>query len=239
MNGRKTSCARVFLVWGTLALTAVGGCWAGGSDALPASDPGTAAVSFALPNGRRIDTVRYVVLSSNQDVLISGAENVSDPDATLSLTLSLPVGRDDTLGLMATTATGISCSGTSVPFDVQAGGPTFVSLVLDCGGVVAEPDSCPLIALAAPNPAEAIAPAGTISVGATASDPDPQDVLSFAWAASAGTFDDATAPSTRYVCATAGAETLILTVDDHHLPSSCTMTFLLPVTCLPKGDAGS
>jgi hypothetical protein len=47
------------------------------------------------------------------------------------------------------------------------------------------------------------------------------------------------APATRYVCATAGAETLVLTVDDHHVPASCTTTFLLPVTRLPKGDAGS
>jgi len=92
--------------------------------------------------------------------------------------------------------------------------------------------------VAAPSPAAAVAPGGTISVAATASDPDPEDVLSLAWATGAGTFDDPTAPSTRYVCASAGVQTLVLTVDDHHAPSSCTMTFLLPVTCLPRGDAG-
>ena len=140
---------------------------------------------------------------------------------------------------MATTATGTSCQGTSPPFDVVAGRPTPVSLVLSCVGVVAGNDSCPLVSVVAPGPAVAVAPAGAIDVAATASDSDPGDVPSFAWTAGAGTFDDPAAQSTRYICNTAGAQTLVLTVDDHHVPSSCTVTFLIPVTCLPNGDAGS
>ena len=96
-----------------------------------------------------------------------------------------------------------------MPFDVVAGQPTFVSLVLNCGGVAAGPDSCPLVSVVAPGPAVAVAPSGAIDVAATASDSDPGDVPSFAWTAGAGAFDDPAAQSTRYLCTSAGAETLV------------------------------
>ncbi len=200
-------------------------------------DAGATTVSFALPNGWIVDLVTYQVLSSDGGTLVSGTAKVSDPRANLSLSLELPTGGGDTLQLVATTADGTSCGGTSPPFDVVAGHPTFVTLVLDCGGVTQGADSCPLVSVAAPTPAEAIVPSGEIAIAATASDSDPGDALTFAWASVAGTFDDPTAASTRYVCNMAGAETLVLTVNDHHLPSSCTMTVLVPVTCLPSGEA--
>jgi hypothetical protein len=234
MTGFRTTCSRLlFLMSAALGTATLGACSASTSGA------GAAAINFALPNGWSVETVSYIVSSSNQQLLVSGSEDVRDPAATLSLTLSLPAGRGDTLEVMATTATGTSCNGTSPPFDVVAGSSTSVSPVLNCGGVAAGSDSCPLVSVVAPGPAEAVAPTGAIDVAATASDSDPGDVLSFAWAAGAGTFDDPAAPSTRYVCTSAGAETLVLTVNDHHTPSSCTMTFLLPVTCLPSGAAGS
>jgi hypothetical protein len=234
MTGFRTICwPRIIQISATLGMTTLGACSVSGSNA------GAAAISFALPNGWSVDTVSYSVSSSSQGLLVSGSENVSAPDATLSLTLNLPVGRGDTLEVVAKTAKGTSCNGTSAPFDVVAGQPTFVSLVLNCGGVAVGPDNCPLVSVVAPGPAVAVAPAGAIDVAATASDSDPGDVPSFAWAAGAGSFDDPAAPSTRYICTSAGAETLVLTVDDHHAPSSCTVTFLIPVTCLSNGDAGS
>ena len=233
MTDCRTTCLPRLLISVALATATVGAC------SVSSPDAGAAAISFSLPNGWSVETVAYTVSSSKQQLLISGSEDVREPDATLSLTLNLPVGRGDILRVMATTATGTSCNGTSPPFDVVAGSSTFVSLVLDCGGVAAGPDSCPVVSVVAPSPAEAVAPTGAIAVAATASDSDPGDVLSFAWAAGAGSFDDPSAPSTRYLCTRAGAETLVLTVDDHHVPASCTMTFLLPVTCLPNGDAGS
>ena len=221
------------LIPAALGMVTLFACSRGGSDG------GAAAISFVLPNGWTVETVSYVVSSSNEDLLVSGTENVSDPDATLSLTLNLAAGLGNVLEITATTTAGIPCRGTSQPFDVVAGQSTFVSLVLICGGVAVGPDSCPTVTVAAPNPADAIAPSGAIPLSVSASDADPSDVLSFSWAASAGTFGDSTAQSTRYVCATAGAETLVLTVDDHHLPASCTMTFLLPVICLAGAEAGN
>lgn len=201
-----------------------------------APDAGATLVGFVLPNGANLQTVAYVVLSSDSKVVLSGSENVSDPDATLSLTLNLAPARGDVLEITATTGTGSSCSGTSQPFDVVPGAPTFVNLVLRCGGPgAAGADHCPAVSVAPPAPAAGTAPSGIVTLTVTGSDPDPADVLSYAWSASAGTFADAAEASTYYVCTTAGAETLVLTVDDHHQPSPCQVTFLVPVTCLP-GD---
>ncbi|HTB61728.1 MAG TPA: hypothetical protein VLC06_27900 [Polyangia bacterium] len=152
----------------------------------------------------------------------------------------MPAGNADVLEMTVMTSNGESCSGTSQPFNVLPGLPTSVSLVLSCLPASPPADSCPTVDVQSPTPVEANAPAGRISVGATASDADPGDALSFTWAASAGTFGDPAAQSTYYICTTAGVQTLVLIVDDHHVPTSCTETFLLPVTCLAdSGDAGT
>ncbi|HLK93028.1 MAG TPA: hypothetical protein VKZ18_24250 [Polyangia bacterium] len=201
-----------------------------------APDAGSTSVGFVLPNGANLQTVAYLVLAPDSSVVLSGSEDVSDAQATLSLTLNLPPGRGDVLEITAFTSTGTSCGGSSRPFDVVPGQSTSVNLVLRCGGPAAVgADHCPQVSIQTPDPAAAPAPGGSLSVAATASDPDSGDVLSFAWSATAGTFADATAPTTDYVCTTAGNETLVLTVDDHHQPAPCQVTFLVPVTCL-SGD---
>ena len=198
-----------------------------------------ATVAFVLPNGWNVTSATYVVLSSGQLPLLEGTEQLSDPNATLSLSLLVPAGDGDVLQLTLTTSNGKSCSGTSVPFNVVSGVPTSLSLVLSCLPASPPADSCPAVDVQLPTPAEANAPASQFNVGATASDADPGDVLSFTWAASAGTFGDPSAPSTSYTCTATGAQTLVLNVDDHHVPTSCTETFLLLVTCPADSDAGA
>jgi hypothetical protein len=200
----------------------------------------TATVAFVLPNGWNVISASYVVLSSDRLPVLAGTENLSAPSAALSLSLRMPAGNADVLEMTVMTSNGESCSGTSQPFNVLPGLPTSVSLVLSCLPASPPADSCPTVDVQSPTPVEANAPAGRISVGATASDADPGDALSFTWAASAGTFGDPAAQSTYYICTTAGVQTLVLIVDDHHVPTSCTETFLLPVTCLAdSGDAGT
>jgi hypothetical protein len=194
---------------------------------------------FALPNGWSVTSASYVVLSSDQVPVLQGIEDLSNSGSVFSLSLLVPPGNSDVLELTAMTAAGVLCSGTSPPFSVMSGEPTQVSLVLSCLAPQPGADTCPTVDVQLPTPASATVPAGRIAVAATGSDPDPSDVVSFSWAASAGTFDDATAASTDYVCTTAGAETLVLTVSDNHLPRSCTETYLLPVTCLADASDGS
>ena len=221
------------LIAGTVALAFV---MLGCGDS-PGTTPGPTTIAFALPNGWNVSDLSYVVLSADGGTLDSGGETVSASNGTLSFQLQLPIGSGDTLQLMVTTSTGVSCSGTSQPFNVVAGRPAAVSVVLSC--VNPGPNSCPLVEVNGPTPVEAVAPSGTIAVGAVASDVDPADPLSFSWTATAGTFTDPAATSTLYVCTEVGAQTLVLSVADHHPSSSCVLTFLVPVLCLaaPGGSA--
>ena len=200
----------------------------------------TTTVAFTLPNGWNVTSASYVVWSADEAVVLQGTENLEGTSAALSVSLLVPAGTGDVLELTVMTSNGKSCRGTSQPFNVRPGAPTSVSLVLSCLPASSPADSCPTVNVQLPTPATASAPSGRFSVGAAASDVDPGDALSFTWAASAGTFGDPAASSTYYVCTTAGTQTLVLNVDDHHVPTSCTETFLLPVTCLAdSGDAGT
>jgi hypothetical protein len=73
-----------------------------------------------------------------------------------------------------------------------------------------------------------VATGGIITVGATASDLDTGDTLTFAWTATAGSFAAGTSAATTYNCATAGPQTLTITVSDGH----CTDSATIPVTCV-------
>ncbi|HVV51565.1 MAG TPA: hypothetical protein VHO06_17985 [Polyangia bacterium] len=198
---------------------------------------GAAQISFALPNGWSLETVGYLVRAPDGTTLAAGSEDVGAPRATLSLSLTLPPGRGDVLEVTATTATGTTCAGSSLPFDVTAGAANAVSLVLACGAPSVQSDVCPQVTVAAPSPAEAMAPAGLVMLAASASDPDPGDVPSFAWSATGGAFSDPTAAATEFVCTRSGNVALVLTVDDHHLPAPCQVTSVLAVTCLPDPSA--
>jgi hypothetical protein len=219
----------------SIAAAALAGALLGCADS-PRTSPDPTTVAFALPNGWNVRDVRYLVLSSAGATLASGRADVSDPQATLSLQLSLPLGSGDVLELTVAASSGTSCSGTSQPFDVVAGRPTMVSVVLACGGVASGRIGCPVVDVHAPVPVAAIAPSGTIAVAATAAAVDPSDPLSFSWTATAGTFTAPSAASTSYVCTEVGSETLVLAVTDQSPASGCTLTFLLPVGCLANSD---
>ncbi|HEX8819037.1 MAG TPA: kelch repeat-containing protein, partial [Archangium sp.] len=65
--------------------------------------------------------------------------------------------------------------------------------------------------------AAAVAPGGTLTLTATAHDPNPDDVLTYAWTAPAGTFGSASSATTTWTApATTGPVTLTLVVTDPH-----------------------
>lgn len=96
-------------------------------------------------------------------------------------------------------------------------------------------DTCPSIASAVAAPAQTSV-GGSIAVTASASDPDPGDVLGYSWAP-ADAFLAPTSSSTSYVCSSPGKKTLSLTVSDHHRPSPCVSTATLRITCVAGGPA--
>jgi hypothetical protein len=191
---------------------------------------------LSLPSGSGILSVNYLVLSPENVTLAAGAIDVSNPGASLSLDLTLPPGTGDVVQLSAQTGAGASCAGTSAPFDVRPGQPTFVGLTLICGGDQPGSSHCPSVQTWGVTPVEASVPIGTIGVGVTATAPEASDVLSYAWIATAGAFFDTSTAETSYVCTTAGLQTLTLTVRDEQSSPTCAATASFLVDCLSSSD---
>jgi hypothetical protein len=189
-------------------------------------------VALALPAGWVALEVAWVVHRADGSTVATGTEDVGVPQDTLSLGFALPAGQGNILYLNVLTASGVTCNGTSAPFDVIPGVPGDISVAMSCQTTDYAQNGCPAILVQGPTPPAATVPDGTVSVAVTAGDPDGTAVPSLAWVATGGKFSDTTAGSTLYTCSTAGTQTIFLTVTDQ-VPSGCSTTFLLPVTCLP------
>jgi hypothetical protein len=225
---------------GLCAIAAVTGCSDArdiGAENSAAGEPDSivSRIALSLPTGSNIDSASYRVLSSEDVILAAGVIDLSESGASLSLDLVLAPGTGDVVQLWAETSTGAACAGTSPPFDVTPGQPTFVGLTLVCGGDQPSSSRCPNIQSWGVTPVGASAPAGSIDVGVVASSPDGNDPLSYDWIATAGTFLDAAAADTRYVCTTAGPQTLTLTVRDDGPSPACAATASFLVSCVAGG----
>jgi hypothetical protein len=118
---------------------------------------------------------------------------------------------------------------TLLGLSMACGEPEAESAHVDIAASFTEADNCPSITSSVAAPAET-STGGAIAVRATASDPDPHDTLSYAWAPAAD-FANPAAATTSYICRAAGRQTLILTVSDNHQPIPCTTGATLTVTC--------
>jgi hypothetical protein len=96
-------------------------------------------------------------------------------------------------------------------------------------------DTCPSISGAVAAPSQTSV-GGAIAVSASASDPDPGDVLGYSWSPPAA-FANPAAAATSFTCASAGLKTLTVTVSDHHRADPCTATATLHVTCVAGKSA--
>lgn len=229
-TGRTTSLAIAAL--GLCAAAAVGcsDAEAGNSNAGDA-DSIASRIALSLPTGSNISSATYRVLSGANVILAAGAIDLSQSGAGLALDLVLAPGTGDVVQLWAETSAGAACAGTSPPFDVTPGQPIFVGLTLVCGGDQPSSSRCPSIQSWGVTPVGASAPVGTVDVGVVASSPDGSDPLSYDWIATAGTFLDASAADTLYVCTTAGPQTLTLTVRDDGSSPACAATASFLVSC--------
>lgn len=189
-------------------------------------------VALALPNGWSALEVAWVVQRADGSTVATGTQDVGVPQDTLSLGIALPADQGDVLSLSVLTSSGVICSGVSAPFNVLPGAPGDINVAMTCQTSDYAQSGCPDILVQGPTPPAASVPDGTVSLVVAASDPGGTASPSLAWLATAGTFSDTTARSTLYTCSTAGTNTIFLTVTDQ-VPSGCSTTFLLPVTCLP------
>jgi cysteine-rich repeat protein len=211
---------------------------------------GSMKLALTLPSGARVNAVSWQILSADGVVLRSGTINTSDRNATVSVDTSCPAGTGEHVVLSATTSDGVSCMGTSAPFNVVAGTAVSVNVALLCGGgvpsqpngsvvvngTVAEADTCPLLTSWVASPLQTSTGAA-IDVAATASDADVHDVLSFAWTSTSGAFVSPSSASTQFICGFAANVILTVTVSDNHGPIPCTAAMTIPVVCIP-GECG-
>ena len=204
-------------------------------------DLGEIHVALSLPDGTAIDSVSWTVLSSTSTEIASGTLNTSG-SGTPSFISSLPAGVGDIVNMMATTTGGVSCIGTSSPFNIVAGQSTKVTLNLMCGNTVADGgslgsvvvsgtlvpgDHCPTLAdwFISPQQTTGTDP---IDVTVTGSDADVGDTLTYAWTATAGSFTTSATATTKYICAATGLQELTVAISDNHSPTPCTTRVTFP-----------
>jgi hypothetical protein len=217
--------------------------------------PDTGSVKLDLTTGGlTISQVSYTV-NQGGAVVTTGAINVSDPNATVSLDLVLPVGTGYTISFTATAQPGsVACMGTSAAFNISANQSTPVPpLTLTCGVAGTGPsqtgsasisvnvsvingDNCPAIKEVSASPGQ-ISVGGSIALSANATDSDATDALTYTWSSGGTTF--ATGKLATFVCSPAGTQTISLVVDDHHTPSNCTAPATVTVTCIATATGGS
>jgi hypothetical protein len=211
------------------------------------NDYGTLSVALALPNGVTVNSVAWRVLSSTNTVLQSGTTNTSNPSSTPSVNVSVQPGTGDTVTMTAMTSDGVSCTGTSMPFNVTAGQASAVSVNILCGssntgpslgsvvvsGVLVAGDNCPVLTSWVLSPQQTAANGGQIDVAIMATDADMGETLTYAWTATSGSFVAPASASTQFTCGGAGMPTLSVTVTDNHQPTPCSVNVAFPaVTCL-------
>ena len=242
MSRPRSACLNVIALAGVALL---GGTLDAGCARNLGPSAGDVRLALALPQGSTANTVTYLVLSSSGATMAGpGTLDVSASGATLTLQVIVPAtlagDPGDTVKLSATT---------SAAFPVPAGGSVSLGMTLACGtaseaiptgnvgvtATVVEGDHCPSITSGVASPATTSL-GGSIEVAATASDADPGDTLTYAWAPAAN-FTNPAASTTIYRCLSGGTEAFTLTVSDNHTPP-CLATATFTVRCRSVDDDG-
>jgi len=190
--------------------------------------------------GATLSEVSYAIVGPG-DYAKSGTLHVADSTILSAVLGGLPVGTGYTITLSGATTDGsITCAG-SGSFDIVAHQTAVVSVHMLChqapkagsvrvGGTF---NVCPVADGIMASPAEVLV-GGTIALAASAHDTDNAPLaLSYAWTASAGSFDDATAAAPVFSCTVPGPVTVTVTVSDGDPDSSCTDRASTTITCTP------
>jgi hypothetical protein len=240
-SAKLAAAACVALVGGTLAINCSKG----------STQNGDVKLAF-VAGGETINAVTVTIKTSPAGTTVTTETvNTSDPNASAAIDIVLAPGTY-TASMLATSASGDSCTGASTPFTVASGQATAVSLTLTCGtgspstvpgsaqitATVVSSDSCPSITSIIAAPAQTSV-GSTISVSAAATDPDAADTLTFNWAPAAA-FANPHAANTTFTCPAGGLETISLTVSDNHAPTACTSpASTITVNCVSISRCGN
>ncbi|MGD8608434.1 MAG: hypothetical protein PVH21_14150, partial [Myxococcales bacterium] len=171
--------------------------------------------------------------------------NTSAPGSTASVeTFGLPPGEGYVVTMVATSVDGtLTCGGAST-FDVGAGISTNVEVMLNCKGseqfggvrVNGKLNICSELDKVIVAPLQTSS-GYALSVQAAASDEE-DDAIAYSWTATGGSFDDASAQATVFVCGDASAEEITVEVSDDQF-EYCVDGWTVAVNCVDGGTGGS
>ncbi|NNB88073.1 Kelch repeat-containing protein [Corallococcus exiguus] len=198
-------------------------------------DAGAARFTVAVPQSLASGITRVVVTSGGAAIPSVSVELAPTNGVWGGIIGNIPAGADRTFLAQAFDAGGaLRFEGSADGISILADQTTLVAITLQ--QINPPPpfeNEAPIIDFVAANPST-VAAGGTVSLFSSAHDPNPDDTLSYAWSATAGTFSSASEPFTSWTApATTGIQTLTLTVTDSRgLASSA----LLVVNVLPEGE---
>jgi hypothetical protein len=200
-------------------------------------------INLEVGDGAVIDEVDYEI-TGNGIVPITGTINTSAPGSTASVeAFGIPPGEGYVVTMVATSVDGTLMCGGAATFDVGAGVSTEVDLMLHCKGserfggvrVNGKLNICAEIEKTIVAPLQ-IASGYALSVEAEASDSE-SDAIEYRWSATGGSFDDASAPQTVFICGEADQEQITIEVSDDAF-EYCIDAWTINVTCVDDDGEG-
>jgi hypothetical protein len=202
-------------------------------------------INLEVGDGAVIDKVHYEI-TGNGIIPITGFIDTSAPGSTASVeAFGIPPGKDYLVTMTATSDDGLMCGG-AASFNVDAGVSTEVDLILHCTGseqfggvrVNGELNVCAELEKVVVAPLQ-VASGYALSVEAEASDAE-GDEIKYRWTATGGSFDNANAPQTVFLCGDADQEEITVEVSDDKF-DYCIDGWTIDVTCVDddEGAGGS
>jgi hypothetical protein len=198
----------------------------------------TGSVQFAVsvPQALSASISRVSVTVSAADFPSVSAELAFSNDAWGGLLGNLPAGPNRSFLAQAFDASGTRLyEGSASGVSISAHQTSLVAITLQQVQAPGFQNEAPIIdSLTASSTSVTVGSA--LSLVASARDPNPDDTLSSAWTATAGSFSSASTASTSWTApATAGVQTLTFTVTD---PQGLSASLALVVNVLPSGEQG-
>jgi hypothetical protein len=217
-----------------LGLALLAGC------ASSSSPTGSAQLAVSLPQALSSSVSRVSVTLSATDFSSLSVDLVSSNGVWGGILGSIPAGANRTFLAQAFDASGTRLfQGSASGVSIVANQTALVALTLQ--QVDPPPPSqneAPFIdSLVASSTSTSVPAGGSLSLVATAHDPNPGDTLSFAWSSTAGSFSSASEATTSWTApASSGFQTLTFTVTDSQgLSTSVSLTVYVTPSRLQGG----
>lgn len=205
-----------------------------------AGQVGTVGFQLQVAPGVVINAVAWAITNTTTGFTRSGITSVQSSN-TISFEIALPVGDGYAIALNAASVDGsLTCAG-STSFAVTAGAATDVPVTLVCtsaplaiGSILVDGTTkvCGSITAVSAAPLETTVNT-PIALSATATGASPAGASpTFAWTATAGTFDDAASAAPSFTCpATAGTVTITVTTGAANPACTAVASSSVTVTC--------